>query len=72
MTAPDKTQTRPNWNCTNQEPMGTTKKTHVTLTTYNVVSAGGTHVLQVLQMMADLNTDIAIHMETKLCGNQFA
>jgi len=41
--------------------------THITLTTYNVVSAHQTKLLEALRAMADLNTDITILTETKLC-----
>ncbi len=39
---------------------------------YNVVSARGTRLLGVLRAMADLNTDIAVLTETKLCGGRHA
>jgi len=46
-------------------------RTHITLTTYNVVSACQTKLLEVLHAMAnDINTDIAILTETKLCQGQ--
>ncbi len=45
----------------------TKEHTHITLTTYNVVSARKTKLLEALRAMADLNTDIAILTETKLC-----
>ncbi len=48
------------------------KPTHVTITTYNVVSARGTQLLGALRAMADLNTDIAVLTETKLCGGRHA
>ena len=48
------------------------KPTHVTITTYNVVSARGTRLLGALRAMADLNTDIAVLTETKLCGGRHA
>jgi len=53
-------------------PVTPAPATHVTLTTYNVVSARGTRLLMALRSMADLNTDIAILTETKLCGNRYA
>jgi len=46
--------------------------THITITTYNVVSARGTKLLEALRAMHDLNTDIAILTETKLTGNRHA
>jgi len=48
------------------------KPTHITITTYNVVSARGTRLLGALRAMADLNTDIAVLTETKLCGGRHA
>ncbi len=41
--------------------------TTITITTYNVVSASGTRLLQALRAMDDLKTDIALLTETKLC-----
>jgi len=46
--------------------------THITMTTYNVVSAHKTRLLQALRAMQDLNTDIAILTETKLCDGRHA
>jgi len=43
--------------------------THITITTYNVVLACGTKLLEALWAMHDLNTDIAILTEAKLTGN---
>jgi len=42
------------------------------ITMYNVVSARGTRLLGVLRAMADLNMDIAVLTETKLCGGRHA
>jgi len=39
---------------------------HITITTYNVVSACKEHLLTELRAMADLNTNIAFLTETKL------
>jgi len=46
--------------------------TTITITTYNVVSARGTRLLQALRAMDDLNTDIAVLTETKLCRGRHA
>jgi len=45
---------------------------HITITTYNVVSARGTKLLEALRAMRDLNTDIAILTEAKLTGGRHA
>jgi len=47
-----------------------TANTHITITTYNVVSARGAKLLMALRAMADINTDIALLTETKLCGDR--
>jgi len=46
--------------------------TTITITTYNVVSAHGTKLLEALCAMKDLNTDIAILTEAKLTGDRHA
>ena len=46
--------------------------TTITITTYNVVSARGTKLLEALRAMKDLNTDIAILTEAKLTGDRHA
>jgi len=50
----------------NQNPHDDTSATHITLATYNVVSARKTRLLLALRAMADINTDIAVLTETKL------
>jgi len=52
--------------------MMTTMPTHIMMATYNVVSAHGPKLLMALQAMADINTNIALHMEMKLCDEQYA
>jgi len=47
-----------------------TAATCITITTYNVVSACGPKLLLVLQAMVDINTDIALLTETKLCNDR--
>jgi len=47
-----------------------TANTHITITTYNVVSARGAKLLMALRAMADINTDITLLTETKLCGDR--
>jgi len=48
----------------------TNPTTHITLTTYNVVSARGTCLLEALRTMQDLNTDIAILTKAKITQNK--
>jgi len=55
-----------------QCPPSNANPTHITITTYNVVSARKTRLLQALRVMQDLNTDIAILTETKLCLGRHA
>ncbi len=50
---------------TNTTPM------HITITTYNLVSACKEQLLTALRAMADLNMDIAILTETKLVSDQY-
>ncbi len=45
---------------------------HITLATYNVVSARKTRLLLALRTMADINTDIAVLTETKLTSGRHA
>jgi len=45
---------------------------HIKITTYNVVCAHGPKLLMVLQAMADINTNITLLTETKLCDEQYA
>jgi len=42
------------------------------MTTYNVVSARGPKLLTALRAMEDINTNIALLMETKLCNERYA
>jgi len=46
--------------------------THITMTTYNVVSACGPKLLVALRAMADINTDIALLTETNLGEERYA
>jgi len=46
--------------------------THITITTYRVVSACRTKLLEALWAMHDLNTDIVILTEAKLTGDRYA
>jgi len=46
--------------------------THVTITSYNVVCACSPKLLMALWAMADINTDIILLMETKLCDEWYA
>jgi len=46
--------------------------TTITITTYNVVSARGTKLLEALRAMHDINTDIAILTEAKLVDDKHA
>jgi len=48
------------------------RPTHITVTTFNVVSARRTRLLEALRAMADLNTDIALLTETKLTRGKYA
>ncbi len=50
----------------------TTTPTHITMATYNVVSARGPKLLTALRAMEDINTDIALLTETKLCDERYA
>jgi len=50
---------------TDDQP-GDETPTHITITTYNVISARKERLLTALRAMADLNTDIAFLTETKL------
>jgi len=45
---------------------------HITLTTYNVISARGTRLLEALRAMQELNTDIAVLTEAKVTHNKHA
>ena len=56
----------------NQNPHDDTSATHITLATYNVVSARKTRLLLALRAMADINTDIAVLTETKLTSGRHA
>ena len=56
----------------NQTPTDDTSMTYITLAMYNVVSARKTHLLLALRTMADINTDIAVLMETKLTSGRHA
>jgi len=49
-----------------------TTPTHITMATYNVVCARGPKLLTALRAMADINTDIALLTETKLCDERYA
>ncbi len=49
-----------------------TTPTHITMATYNVVCARGPKLLTALRAMEDINTDIALLMETKLCNECYA
>jgi len=49
------------------EPTALETETTITITTYNVISARGTRLLQALRAMDDIKTDIALLTETKLC-----
>jgi len=48
------------------------KPSNITLTTYNVVCARDPKLLMALRAMADINTDIALLTETKLCDERYA
>ena len=52
--------------------MMTLTPTHITMATYNVVSAHGPKLLMALWAIADINTDITLLMETKLCDEWYA
>jgi len=54
------------------DELRSTANTHITISTYNVVSARGAKLLMALRAMADINTDIALLTETKLCGDRYA
>jgi len=49
-----------------------TMPTHITMATYNVVCARGPKLLTALRAMEDINTDIALLTETKLCDERYA
>jgi len=51
--------------------MMTTMPSHITMATYNVVCTHGPKLLMALRAMADINTDIALLMETKLCDEWY-
>jgi len=57
---------------TTPPPSPPNNATHITITTYNVVSARGIKLLEALRAMQDLNTDIAILTEAKLTGDRHA
>jgi len=47
------------------------KPSNITMTTYNVVCACGPKLLMALRAMVDINTDIALLTETKLCDERY-
>jgi len=49
----------------------TTMPTHITMAIYNVVCTCGPKLLTALQVMEDINTDIALLTETKLCDKRY-
>ncbi len=55
-----------------QEDLSAPQKTHITITTYNVISARGPKLQMVLRAMSNINTDIALLTETKLCDDRYA
>ncbi len=45
---------------------------HITMATYNVVCACGPKLLMALRAMEDINTNIVLLTETKLCNERYA